>query len=41
MEYLIAIFPPVAVGVLFFYLIRLIFNADRRERQHVAKLENE
>ena len=41
MEYLIAIFPPVAVGVLFYYVMRLIFNADRRERQRIAELEAE
>ncbi|WP_250504948.1 hypothetical protein [Bowdeniella massiliensis] len=39
MEYLIAIFPPVAVGVLFFFVMRLIFQADRRERRLLQEME--
>ncbi|MDO5700464.1 MAG: hypothetical protein Q4P36_03230 [Bowdeniella nasicola] len=41
MSYLIAIFPPVAVGVLFFFVMRLIFQADRRERRLLAEMEAE
>ncbi|OKL53006.1 hypothetical protein BSZ39_11780 [Bowdeniella nasicola] len=41
MDYLIAIFPPVAVGVLFFFVMRLIFQADRRERRLLAQMESE
>ncbi|MDO4605951.1 MAG: hypothetical protein Q4B12_01350 [Bowdeniella nasicola] len=41
MDVLIAIFPPIAVGVLFYFVMRLIFQADRRERKLMEKMEAE
>lgn len=41
MDVLIAIFPPIAVGVLFYLVIRLIFQADHRERKLLEKMEAE
>ncbi|MCW1249225.1 hypothetical protein ODZ83_03300 [Acaricomes phytoseiuli] len=41
MEYLAAILPSIGVGVIFFFAIRAIFNADRSERQALARSEDE
>lgn len=38
---LIAIFPPIAVGVLFYFVMRAIFRADRHERQVMEQMEAE
>ncbi|WP_309135038.1 hypothetical protein [Cellulomonas sp.] len=36
---LAALLPSVGVGVIFWFSIRAIVNADRRERQELARLE--
>ena len=41
MDYLAVIVPSVAVGVVFFFAIRAIFNADRSEREALARAERE
>jgi hypothetical protein len=41
MEYLAVILPSLAVGVLFYFAIRSIFNADRAEREALAVAERE
>jgi len=40
-DYLIAVTPSIGVGVLFFVIMRLIFTADRREREAARKWERE
>jgi len=39
--YLAALLPTVAVGVLFFYVIKYIVEGDRRERLAQSKWETE
>jgi len=41
MEYLAVIVPSLGVGVVFFFAMKAIFNADRSERQALAKAEEE
>lgn len=41
MDYLAVIVPSVGVGVVFFFAIKAIFNADRSEREALARAERE
>jgi hypothetical protein len=41
LPYVAALLPTVAVGVLFFYVIKYIVEGDRRERLAQAKWEAE
>ncbi|WP_394940551.1 hypothetical protein [Psychromicrobium sp. YIM B11713] len=41
MEYLAVIVPSLGVGVVFFFAMKAIFNADRSERQALARAEEE
>ncbi|HEV7169273.1 MAG TPA: hypothetical protein VGN49_15055 [Micrococcaceae bacterium] len=41
MDYLAVIVPSVGVGVVFYFAIRAIFNADRSEREALARAEQE
>lgn len=36
MEYLAVLLPSLAVGVIFYFVMRAIFNADRAEREAEA-----
>jgi hypothetical protein len=36
-----ALLPSVGVGLLFWFVVRAIIHADRRERQALARLEAE
>lgn len=41
MEYLAVLLPSVAVGVIFYFVMKAIFNADRAEREaESAEREN-
>lgn len=39
MEYLAVLLPSVCLAVLFYFVIRAIFNADRAEREAMARAE--
>ncbi len=39
MEYLAVLLPSLVLGVLFYFVIRSIFNADRSEREAMAHAE--
>jgi hypothetical protein len=41
MEYLWVLAPSLCVGVLFWFVMKALFNADRRERQALAEAERE
>ncbi|WP_199921760.1 hypothetical protein [Psychromicrobium lacuslunae] len=41
MEYLAVIVPSLGVGLVFFFAMKAIFNADRAERQALARAEQE
>ncbi|WP_427016122.1 hypothetical protein ACQCSX_15255 [Pseudarthrobacter sp. P1] len=41
MEYLAVIIPSLAVGVLFYFAMKAIFNADRSEREALSRAEQE
>lgn len=41
MEYLAVIVPSLGVGLVFFFAMKAIFNADRSERQALARAEKE
>lgn len=41
MEYLAVILPSLGVGVLFYFAMKAIFNADRSERDALAQAERE
>lgn len=41
MEYVAVIVPSLGVGVVFFFAMKAIFNADRSEREALARAENE
>lgn len=41
MEYIAVIVPSLGVGVLFYFAMKAIFNADRSERDALAKAESE
>lgn len=36
----VALVPPVGVGLVFWYALRAIIGADRRERAAIARLES-
>ncbi len=38
---LISIIPSIGVGLLFWYVMRAVIRADRRERAAIAKIEAE
>lgn len=38
-DYVIAVIPSIGVGLLFYFVIRAIVNADRNERKAIARLE--
>jgi hypothetical protein len=40
-EVLAALLPPLAVGALFYVVIRAILRADRHERAAIARMEQE
>lgn len=39
MDYLIAVVPSIVLAVLFYILIRVLFNADRGERKAQARID--
>ncbi len=41
MEYLAVLLPSICLAVLFYFVIRAIFNADRAEREAMARAEEE
>lgn len=41
MEYVAVILPSLGVGAIFYFAMKAIFNADRAERDALAKAENE
>ncbi|GAA4662357.1 hypothetical protein GCM10025779_32160 [Arthrobacter cryoconiti] len=41
MEYVAVILPSLGVGVLFYFAMKAIFNADRSERDALARAERE
>lgn len=41
MEYVAVIVPSLGVGVLFYFAMKAIFNADRAERDALAEAEGE
>ncbi|MCQ9162588.1 MULTISPECIES: hypothetical protein [unclassified Arthrobacter] len=41
MEYIAVIVPSLGVGVLFYFAMKAIFNADRAEREALAQAERE
>ena len=41
MDYVAVIVPSVGVGVLFYFAMKAIFNADRSEREALAQAEHE
>ncbi len=41
MEYIAVILPSLGVGVLFYFAMKAIFNADRSEREALAQAERE
>ncbi len=41
MEYLAVIIPSLGVGVLFYFAMKAIFNADRSEREALSRAEDE
>lgn len=41
MEYVAVIVPSLGVGVLFYFAMKAIFNADRSERDALAKAEDD
>lgn len=41
MEYIAVIVPSLGVGVLFYFAMKAIFNADRSEREALAQAERE
>ncbi|MGA7205180.1 MAG: hypothetical protein WBX27_11175 [Specibacter sp.] len=41
MEYVAVILPSLGVGVLFYFAMKAIFNADRSERDALAQAEQE
>ncbi|NKX52593.1 hypothetical protein HER39_18855 [Arthrobacter deserti] len=41
MEYLWVIAPSAGVGLLFYFAMKALFNADRKERQALAEAERE
>ena len=41
MDYVAVLLPPVLVGLIFWFAIRAIFNADKSEREALARAERE
>ncbi|MGM0930242.1 MAG: hypothetical protein ACQEXN_11090 [Actinomycetota bacterium] len=41
MEYLWVLAPSLGVGLLFYFVMKAIFNADRKEREALAEAERE
>lgn len=41
MEYVAVIVPSLGVGAVFFFAMKAIFNADRSEREALARAEKE
>lgn len=41
MDYVLALLPPVVVGLIFWFAMRAIFNADKSEREALARAERE
>ena len=41
MDYVFAILPPLVVGLIFWFAMRAIFNADKSEREALAKAERD
>jgi hypothetical protein len=41
MDYVAVLLPPVLVGLIFWFVIRAIFNADKSEREALARAERE
>lgn len=41
MEYLWVLAPSACVGLLFYFVMKALFNADRKERQALADAERE
>jgi hypothetical protein len=41
MDYVAVLLPPVLVGLIFWFAIRAIFNADKSEREAFARAERE
>jgi hypothetical protein len=40
-EYLAVLLPSVSLAVIFYFVMRAIFNADRAEREALARAEEE
>ena len=41
MDVVAALIPPVGVGLIFWFLVRAMVHADRRERAAIARLDME
>ena len=41
MDYIAVLLPPIAVGLLFWFAMKSIFNADKSERQAEARAHAE
>ncbi|HET7415281.1 MAG TPA: hypothetical protein VFI97_06245 [Arthrobacter sp.] len=41
MEYLAVLIPSIGVGAVFYFAMRAVFNADRSEREALARAEDE
>lgn len=41
MDYVFALLPPLVVGLIFWFAMRAIFNADKAEREALARAERE
>ncbi|GAA2200853.1 MULTISPECIES: hypothetical protein [Sinomonas] len=41
MEYVLVLLPSVVVGLIFWFAMRAIFNADKSEREALARAERE
>ncbi len=41
MDYVAVLLPPIVVGLIFWFAIRAIFNADKSEREALARAERE
>lgn len=41
MDYVAVLLPPIVVGLIFWFAIRAIFNADKSEREALAQAERE
>jgi hypothetical protein len=41
MDYVAVLLPPIVVGLIFWFAMRAIFNADKSEREALAQAERE